>query len=316
MSHNLIGVIVPVYKTEKYVAECIESILAQTYTNFRLILVDDGTPDNAGKICDEYAKKDSRITVIHQENAGVTRARAAGVEEAEDCEWITFVDSDDTIPSYALSSYVTNSVDADCVYGNITVFHKDLHQEKLYKTSGLVASSNIISSILKFERKFSWEICGKLFKKELLSKEVLDVDKNIKVYEDYIIILRILKRVKKVKIIKNITYNYIYRENSATSQSWCSYKYITNLSGIIVKEHSKDFPLETFKGKCQMLGWIINDKELNNKSEWFVQLLNECKNYKLGRLERVLIVIVRLCKNARIRVLLWNYVLKLKNINL
>ena len=103
MSHNLIGVIVPVYKTEKYVAECIESILAQTYKTFRLILIDDGSPDNAGKICDEYAKKDSRITVIHQENAGVTRARAAGVEVAEDCTWITFVDSDDTITADALN---------------------------------------------------------------------------------------------------------------------------------------------------------------------------------------------------------------------
>ena len=97
MQKGLIGVIVPVYKVEKYIAECIDSILAQTYTNFRLILVDDGTPDNAGNICDEYAKKDSRITVIHQENKGVTRARARGVEETNDCEFITFVDSDDTI---------------------------------------------------------------------------------------------------------------------------------------------------------------------------------------------------------------------------
>ena len=88
---GLIGVIVPIYKVEKYIAECIESILAQTYTSFRLILVDDGSPDDAGKICDEYAKKDTRITVIHQENAGVTRARARGVEETKDCEFITFL---------------------------------------------------------------------------------------------------------------------------------------------------------------------------------------------------------------------------------
>ena len=102
MSKERIGVIVPVYKVKKYITECIESILAQTYTNFRLILVDDGTPDNAGNICDEYAKKDSRITVIHQENAGVTRARAQGVEEASDCEFITFVDSDDMLSHTAL----------------------------------------------------------------------------------------------------------------------------------------------------------------------------------------------------------------------
>ena len=99
-----VGIIVPIYKVEKYIAECIESILAQTYKDFRLILVDDGSPDNAGKICDEYAKKDSRITVIHQENAGVTRARARGVEEAGDCEFITFVDGDDTIKNDALEN--------------------------------------------------------------------------------------------------------------------------------------------------------------------------------------------------------------------
>ena len=84
MTQGLIGVIVPVYRTEKYLAECIDSILAQTYTHFRLVLVDDGSPDNAGKICDEYAEKDRRITVIHQDNAGATRARARGVEEAAD----------------------------------------------------------------------------------------------------------------------------------------------------------------------------------------------------------------------------------------
>ncbi len=70
MQKGLIGVIVPVYKTEEYIAECIESILAQTYTKFRLILVDDGSPDSAGAICDEYAAKDKRITVIDQKNAG------------------------------------------------------------------------------------------------------------------------------------------------------------------------------------------------------------------------------------------------------
>ena len=114
MKEGLVGVIVPVYKVEKYIAECIESILAQTYTNFRLILVDDGTPDSAGKICDEYAQKDPRITVIHQENAGVTRARARGVDEASDCEWITFVDSDDTITSFYLEQLhgaINNDVD-------------------------------------------------------------------------------------------------------------------------------------------------------------------------------------------------------------
>ena len=92
MEQALIGVVVPVYKVEEYIAECIESILAQTYTNFRLILVDDGTPDGAGKICDEYAKKDPRIRVIHKQNSGPSDARNAGLEIANG-EYIGYADS-------------------------------------------------------------------------------------------------------------------------------------------------------------------------------------------------------------------------------
>ncbi len=100
----LISVIVPVYKVEPYLSRCIDSILSQTFTDFDLILVDDGSPDNCGKICDEYAKKDYRIFVIHQENCGVSVARNNAIEwslKNSDSQWITFIDSDDWIhPQY------------------------------------------------------------------------------------------------------------------------------------------------------------------------------------------------------------------------
>ncbi len=91
-----ISVIVPVYKVEKYLPECIESILAQTFPDFELILVDDGSPDNSGKICDDYAARDPRIRVFHKENGGVSSARNLGLDHARG-EWIAFVDSDDTV---------------------------------------------------------------------------------------------------------------------------------------------------------------------------------------------------------------------------
>ena len=91
-----ISVIVPVYKTEKYLPECIESVLAQTFTDFELILVDDGSPDNSGAICDAYAARDPRIRVFHKENRGVSSARNLGLDHARG-EWIAFVDSDDTV---------------------------------------------------------------------------------------------------------------------------------------------------------------------------------------------------------------------------
>ena len=91
-----ISIIVPVYKVEQYLSKCIESILAQTFQNWELLLIDDGSPDNSGKICDEYALKDSRIRVFHKENGGVSSARNLGIDNARG-EWITFIDSDDYI---------------------------------------------------------------------------------------------------------------------------------------------------------------------------------------------------------------------------
>ena len=93
---SMISVIVPVYKTEKFLSDCIKSILNQTYHDLEVILVNDGSPDSSGQICEEYAKKDSRIKVIHQENAGVASARNTGLNLAAG-EYITFVDSDDYI---------------------------------------------------------------------------------------------------------------------------------------------------------------------------------------------------------------------------
>lgn len=187
MKEGLIGVIVPVYKVEKYVSECIESILAQTYTNFRLILVDDGTPDNAGKICDEYAKKDPRITVIHQENAGVTRARARGVEEASDCEFITFVDGDDTLPANALKEYLetknTIKEDVDIIVGYRTEIADNTERDVLNEIkTGLYLPAEYINAMLVDECSIGpW---GRLIKRELFQAETFSIPREVVQYED------------------------------------------------------------------------------------------------------------------------------------
>lgn len=201
-SKGLIGVIVPVYKVEKYIAECIESVLAQTYTNFRLILVDDGTPDNAGKICDEYAKKDSRITVIHQENAGVTRARARGVEEAADCEFITFVDGDDSLPKKSLQELhcaMSNDVD-------IVITDKVLDYPQI-KTDNITA--NEFQEMLICE-KVSSAPWGKLFRKDLFNSYTFDIPRKIIMGEDLIMNLRLASCCKSCI---GVTHSPIYHYN-------------------------------------------------------------------------------------------------------
>ena len=113
--------IVPVYRVELYLDACIQSVLNQTYQNFRLILVDDGSPDQCGAICDTYAKKDTRVTVIHQSNAGSLAARQAGIRAAKSMEWddtvfALFLDSDDTIKPNAL----------EIIKQAITEYHSDI----------------------------------------------------------------------------------------------------------------------------------------------------------------------------------------------
>ena len=124
----VISVIVPIYKVEPYLRKCIDSVLAQTFTDFELILVDDGSPDNCGAICDEYAAKDDRIRVIHQENRGLSAARNAGIDWAfahSDSQWLTFIDSDDIVAPDFLAKMIsaTEQAHADlCVCDFLSVF--------------------------------------------------------------------------------------------------------------------------------------------------------------------------------------------------
>ncbi len=207
MIQGLIGVIVPVYKVEKYITECIESILAQTYTNFRLILVDDGTPDNAGRICDEYAKKDSRITVIHQENAGVTRARARGVEEADNCEFITFVDGDDTLPTESLTTLIENcSKDTNIIHGDF----KEHGKLKMH-----YSPEEYIKGLIELNNGFIQAPWGKLFRKSLFNKNIFSIPRDIVIGEDTIMNVRLaINNNTDIVCINQIIYNYRIHANS------------------------------------------------------------------------------------------------------
>lgn len=130
----MISVIVPVYKAEKYLHRCVDSILAQSYTDFELLLINDGSPDNCGAICNEYAAKDSRVRVFHKENGGVSSARNFGLDNARG-EWVAFCDSDDYVTADWLSAYsdaIANNVDLaiqgyNIIYGDRTIM-KELPQ--------------------------------------------------------------------------------------------------------------------------------------------------------------------------------------------
>lgn len=232
----LISIIVPVYNVEEYVRECIESILAQTYQNLEIILVDDGSTDRSGAICDEYAEKDCRINVIHQKNGGVTSARKAGVAIATG-QYIGFVDADDWIESpmyeHMLSIILKTSADfVDSgpvqengfarfpipIRGNCNDIYITEHiREHIimqYILDGCYAQKNILPCY--------W---AKLFQADVIKKNILFISEEIEFTEDLINIAYIIYNSKKISFTDQYYYHYRYRKASASNHS-NSYKFI------------------------------------------------------------------------------------------
>ena len=196
-----ISIVVPVYKAEKFLHSCVDSILAQTFRDFELLLVDDGSPDNSGGICDEYAQKDQRVQVLHTTNGGANKARALGVSKASCCEYITFVDSDDTLPITALQDlYALTGEAYDIIVGTYDRNSKryvDAEMDKLELVKQIYYY-NIASSPY-----------AKLFRRELFDEQTFDLPRDFVMGEDFIMNLRLAFACKrKIRVAPIVVYNY------------------------------------------------------------------------------------------------------------
>lgn len=195
-----ISIIVPIYKSEKFLRRCIDSILAQNYKNFELLLIDDGSPDASGAICDEYASTDERVRVYHKENGGVSSARNRGIELSRG-EWLSFIDSDDWIVSDFLERMTLN-LDADVIKCGVNCTSGDMWRTndclfsvpdfiKSYETNSLIRTS-----------------CGSLFRTDIIKKENIKFDTSVRFGEDMMFNLQYLTYCKLIRLISLIGYNY------------------------------------------------------------------------------------------------------------
>ena len=202
-----ISVVVPVYKVEQYLDRCVKSILSQTFSDFELILVDDGSPDNCGKMCDEYAEKDGRIKVIHKKNGGLSDARNFGIDYAmteSGSEWITFIDSDDWVhPKYleALYNAVTETglpisvCSFERTYGESPAVDETLLLPKCVNTEEFYCKDNVNAIV-------AW---GKLYKKDYFGKIRYPVGK---LHEDEFVTYRIIFQTPDIAFIDEPLYAY------------------------------------------------------------------------------------------------------------
>ena len=215
----MISIIVPVYKVEKYLPRCIESILNQTYKDLELILIDDGSPDNCPQICDEYAKKDSRIVVLHQKNKGVSAARNAGLNLAKG-EYIGFVDPDDFVVP---EMYETMSGEMERQQVELAICGYDYFDEngnvdikRLYKSreNELLTQKEIMNRFSDMPPSIRHGVWNKLFKKNLLH-EIRFIE-GLHSSEDVFFLNEYVLRVKKAVMIHQPFYKNTVREGSAT----------------------------------------------------------------------------------------------------
>lgn len=212
---KLISVVLPIYNVEKYLEKCMESVLNQTYKNLEIILVDDGSKDNCPKICDDYAKKDARVKVVHKENGGLSDARNAGIRVANG-EYITFIDSDDYVDKDYVE-FLYNNIEknnADIAIGS----HRVLYDsgkiiEKATHENSVLEPKKVLERIL-YDDGIDVSAWGKLYKISLF--EDIKFPKG-RLFEDSATTYILVDKAKIITVNSESKYNYIVRENSITN---------------------------------------------------------------------------------------------------
>ncbi len=231
-----LSIIVPVYKVEPYLPKCIDSILAQTFTDFELILIDDGSPDRCGEICDEYAAKDSRIVVIHQENKGVSAARNAGLDIAKG-EYIGFVDSDDWIEKTMYKRLISIMQADDTDIAICGCKQRKESGEFLYNdffNEGSYNHDQLLRAMISIPNPIGGVLWNKLFKRRIIGS--LRFCENMKNCEDGLFIVQTLVETKSGKKIPDPLYNVVQRDLSASRSGNVQQVYHTVLGFVEIRK--------------------------------------------------------------------------------
>lgn len=213
-----ISIIVPVYNVEKYLKKCIDSILNQSFQNFELILVDDGSTDSSGEICDEYALKDRRVLVIHKENEGLSSARNEGIK-ASSAEYVGFVDSDDYI-SFSMYEFLYNNLidnNADIsICGLYNCYENNVYPQYSKKEFYLLNNEQALKMALE-GKVFSVHAVNKLYKKSLFEDVTFPINK---LSEDAFTIPKLLLKSRRVVVNTVPLYFYVHRSGTITTSSY------------------------------------------------------------------------------------------------
>lgn len=238
MHRGKVSVIVPVYNVEKYIDKCMESLLNQTYKNIEIILINDGSTDNSGDICDKYRSLDSRVMVFHKENGGVSSARNIGLDKVTG-EYVTFVDPDDWVELYTVehivSDFLNNDTDA-VFYGYDEILDDYVITHSPDKTGIGDTREAIYQMMIGIGKGYYTIIANKAFKTEIFKSDVdkyLYFNKDVYVGEDGLWLTQMIKRCKTVFFDNRVYYHWLQHGNSASNSKVLSDK---RLSAIMAQK--------------------------------------------------------------------------------
>ena len=330
-SNYLISVIVPIYNVEKFIRKCVDSIIGQTYKNLEIFLVDDGSPDKCGAICEEYAQKDRRIKVIHKENGGLSSARNAALDIATG-DYVMFVDSDDWVePDFckrALEMAIREDVPiVSFAYNNVIIKEKNNEIKKYGRATNKVrkvtSSEAIKHVILKDDVIFSFA-WNKIYKKELFDDVRYPMGMT---YEDQGTTYQLLHKAKNIYVSNEILYNYVRRGDSISGEWYTPHavhdrfilwskrlKDIKNMCPENEKIQIKQLAIEAVEGfvyikRNSKYGDILKDmRAFLDENKVFLLQDNPSFRLKLYYYAKPLLPMIKLSRSAR------NYLRLLKRI--
>ncbi|MFR9669525.1 MAG: glycosyltransferase family 2 protein [Rikenellaceae bacterium] len=288
----MISIVVPIYNVEEYLPKCLESIINQSYRNIEIILVDDGSPDNAGEICDEYATKDERVRVFHIPNGGVAKARQLGIENSTG-DYIVFVDPDDWLPLDSIEILYSNMRDdVDIVIGGIVYKSDRADFNRLYTPAKINKNEFIVSLLTDKIEGFPWR---SLYRKSLFD---FDCFPSIKRRQDLLMNIKLSRKVNNVVLIDKIVYYYFQRDNSTSYQYKYDFEYEKGYYLMLKQQLDDDGMLNTFfneyiQRSFQSLRNVFKAGNLINiEDRWVNEIIDNVNHSQLSISEKNFITLL------------------------
>lgn len=299
MEHNIeVSIIIPVYNVENYIGKTIESVQAQDFDQYEIVLVDDGSKDRSGEICDKYAKEDVRLTVIHQQNGGVMAARMAGVNMSKG-RYIVFLDGDDIMTPGAISTFykVMLENDVDIIYGNWEYIDERgifLFGKKKKEFENVLCNNKVYR---RYITRHPIGMSSKMYKKEIiLNPSLVYIDPQIKNNEDIIFNIFISSRVNSVMSIDYVIAQYVSHQGSASRVEYPTSYWLFMFQWLdrnFQKYDVYEMDYLSFKLKTIFYKLIREKDDVDFTNECFQNLSRQSYNLGLGIIRNIALFAIK-----------------------